>query len=298
MALLRGDIRRPKLDASITVCPHTSVTGECCSEPRSRNFWKHLTTSHANCSPDCRGCSLVTESTQVRSVLPVTFPPWHGIIAQPAREIDYASLFLPERESYLEIPQQQQNMYHEVFKVLVGITYRTDDLSTVMRDFVAYCKFTNLSSDEPEKTPLELLGLWKSIKVSERKAKLTVQFVSPFTHWTDVKEKEKELLESAKIQFLPTSNPQRPICIVPLPIVLEELFTAKERRHAAAQLAPPSTMLLKITIDAGRIYSGKGSDAQLTIGSVEDVDRGKQEHRSRKSAHLFFAQSGKNLFFL
>lgn len=299
----RAEVRRPTL--GLKYCPHKGQDDniECCRS-LGRNPYAHLESPmHRACAADCEGCKILQQANDAVSVLPDSFPFWEGHVAQPHKPIEYESLFAEDRQPYDTLhDKNSQDAYHDLFKVMGGIVYRTSNLQDAFHDFYSHCKLASTfaaDKDDTEKTTLELLGLLKSVKLSDAKAKLTLRFFQPSTPWTHIKEAEENLLQKRPLQALPSSIPHRATYSLPLLPVLESLLLKRKKQleeGGSQQLEIPE-ITLKFTVDAGRIFSGrKSSDAYLTIGSFEDADRGKQEVKSRKTTYMIFVQPGRFFF--
>jgi len=203
--------------------------------------------------------------------------------------LNWKKLLLPNRIPYEALPEQKRSEYHQSALRMLGLVYRTEDLPVAVQDFLHW---SGLQMDDVQPALLKLLALCKDLKLSDKETRVLLNFTHSVYTVRELKDKEDELLQDTPI-IVPSAR--EGAYKIDIGEVLATLIDKKiDRQARKVDDGVQDEVVLKVAIDAGRVFQGNGKEANMTIGSMEDVDRGKHEHRSRTSAHMFYAQSGTN----
>lgn len=287
--LMRRNVRREPLTDDR--CLHENRSGQRCGVTTNEQpqMYKHLDSKHADCAPNCKGCLFLQEQAKRLSRLPTHFVEWSGQVPQTAvSPIPYTEIF-SRKTSYETLSLKEQNKLHDILMQLAVIVYRSENPQPLM-DFMKYHGIRPSTANP--RSDVDYYSLYHSLQLSQGEQRITHKFLNPDVPYARIKRLHDEFLTRTDIETKPTRNPKRPIFTVPVRQVLAELMSEKELRHKEAGLSPPTEITIKFTIDAGSVFSGKGEDAHLTIGTLEDVDRGDREYRSRESCRIFVCHSG------
>ncbi len=297
MSLLSGKWvvphRRPK---RFNECRHTRCTAPVqVRDLPNDEYYAHICQEHQGCAPQCPGCEDRNECDLRRSLVPSC---WIPVAEEDLKQLE-APVFSPKmplkrllnasRLPYEVVNDEERSKRHKIAAQLLGLNYRTEDLPAVLQDFAQWAGLEQRQAASTSTTLREILAFATQVKLSDNRLQVLLHFIKSDYSVREVKEVRDQILAGVAV-----SKPENRDTIN-LKHILATLIERKHERLRSSE-GPISdqmpTLVVKLSIDAGRIYAGSGGETHMTIGSFEDPDRGEHHFKSRRSAHLFYAQTG------
>lgn len=267
-------------------CIHENVDHVVCPWALEHQIYRHILSPHQNCRQGCPGCNV--------KVPRVVWKKWYGEVPQfPGhREIDYDSIFTHDRISYRCISEEDKEKYHEEALQLLHVVYGTADVTDTLADLQLYLSKRSQQHQAPQYLPTaaQILGFCTSLKLAANKTRVVLDFVRTDVTATAVAKEKSQILARHAI-----TKPQTPNGVYKQALneVLASLIEQKVQLEMDGTIAQDDNLLVKVAVDAGSVFRGPGTSAQMTLVSLENPSRGEHRFKSSRSTFLLGAHSGK-----